>query len=100
MKPNDYLVERIYGEYQAYKASILGLSNGEIFTKCYEIDVMTNFYEILLELVGNLSEEAVSTLLKQRNILTELYQKWLKKADSAYEELENHVRDEIGMLKA
>lgn len=91
----DHLLDRIYGEYQAYKVSILSLSNAEIFSKCYEIDIMTNLYDILAERVERLSEDTVQALLKHKNILAGLYERWLKKDDTNYAELENHVIDEV-----
>ena len=91
----EHFLDRLYGEYQAYKASVLGCSNDEIFSRCYEIDAMVNFYEILAEKADGLSEDVLTKLLQHRNILTELYGLWLKKDDSIYSEMECHVEDEI-----
>ena len=91
----DHFLDRLYGEYQAYKASVLGCPNEEIFGRCYEIDVMVNFYEILTEKADGLSEPVLMEFLLRKNILKELYQLWLKKDDSNYSEMERHVDDEI-----
>ena len=91
----EHLLDRIYGEYQAYRADILGLSNTEIFGKSYEIDTVVNIYEILMEKVQELPEDTLAALLPHRNILTQLYEMWLKKDDSSYQELQDHVEDEI-----
>jgi len=96
----DHLLDRIYGEYQAYKVSILSLSSAEIFSKCYEIDIMTNIYDILAERVESLSENTVAALLEQKNVLQWIYERWLKKDDSSYAELENHVMDEVDNITA
>ena len=34
----EYFLERIYGEYQSYKASVLEENSGAIYARCYEID--------------------------------------------------------------
>lgn len=97
---SEHLLDRIYGEYQAYKAFILSLSNAEIFAKCYEIDVMTNFYNILSECVKQFSGDTIQTLLGHQSILAELYDKWLKRDDMNYAEMENYLLDEIDNMKA
>lgn len=88
-------LEKLYGEYQAYKASALSCPNAEIFSRCYEIDAITNFYEILAEKAAELPDGVLEALLPRRYILTELYDLWLEKEDSCYTEMEKHVEDEI-----
>lgn len=95
---SEHLLDRIYGEYQAYRVSVLSLSNAEIFTKCYEIDIMTNLYEILLERIGQFSDDIIKALLVHENVLAELYDRWLKKDDANYAELEKHILDEIRIM--
>ncbi len=90
----EHFMDRIYGEYQEYKASVLSCPNAEIFGRCYEIDVMVNFYEILVDIVDSLAERTITALLQRKNILTELYNAWLKKDDCNYREMESHVKDE------
>ncbi len=91
----DHFLDRIYGEYQTYKASVLSCPNADIFGRCYEIDVMVNFYEILAEKADRLQGHELTALLQRKNILTELYGLWLKKDDCNYREMERHVEDEI-----
>lgn len=93
-----HLLDRIYGEYQAYRADILGLPNAEIFGKCYEIDTVVNIYEILMEKVQELPEDTLAALLSHKNILMELYDSWMAKNDSSYQELVSHVEDEIEVI--
>ena len=93
-----HVSERIYGEYQAYRADILGLSNTEIFGKCYEIDTVVNIYEILMEKVQEMPDNMLTALLKCKNILLEIYDSWLAKDDSNYQELVSHVEDELDMI--
>lgn len=93
-------LECIYGEYQAYRASVLGGTNAEIYARCYEIDAVVNFYEILVEKAEVLSDQVLAALLERRNILMGCYGRWLKKDDSAYREMEAHVTEEIEALAA
>ena len=91
----EHFLDRLYGEYQSYKASVLSCPNEEIFKRCYEVDTMVVFYEILAEKAEELPEHMLAALLQHKNILNELYQLWLKKDDSCYREMENHIEDEI-----
>lgn len=87
----EHFLDRLYGEYQEYKASVLSCPNAEIFSRSYETDVMVNLYEILIEKADRLPEHVLPVLLQRRNILKELYQLWLDKEDSNYSEMESHV---------
>lgn len=91
----EHLCVRLYGEFQAYKADILSLSNAEIFGRCYEIDMMTNFYEILVERVEKFSDQEIRLILQQKNILAEFYRRWMKREDSTYQELTEFVFGEM-----
>ena len=91
----EHFLDRLYGEYQSYKASVLGCTNAEIFDRCYEIDAVVNFYEILMEKAEGMSVYELETLLKRKNLLMELYGLWLKRDDSAYSEMKMHVDNEI-----
>ena len=91
----EHFLLKLYAEYQAYKASALSCPNAEIFSRCHEIDAITNFYEILAEKAEEFSDDVLEFLLPRRYILTELYDLWLEKADSSYMEMKKHVEDEI-----
>lgn len=95
-----YFLSRIFGEYQAYKASVLGCTNSEIFGRNFEIDSIVNIYVILTEKAGKLPDDTLAVLLEQKNILGSLYDLWLKKEDSSYQELEEFVTGEIKNLAA
>ena len=86
---------KLTAEYKCYEVSVLSLSNAEIYGKCYEIDCMVNFYEILMEKAESMSEETLSALLSQENILWSIYDSWLVKDDSNYSEMEAHIADEL-----
>lgn len=91
----EHFLDRLYGEYQSYKTSVLNSSNIEIFDKCYEIDAILNFYKILMEKAEEMSDYELEVLLKHEEILMELYYLWLKKDDESYSEMESHVEDTI-----
>lgn len=91
----EHFLDRLYGEYQAYRASLLSCPNIEIFNRCYEIDAVVNFYEILMEKAGGMSDHELEALLQRKDLLMELYDLWLKRDDSAYSEMEMHIESEI-----
>ncbi len=95
-----YFLSRIFGEYQAYKASVLGCTNSEIFGRSFEIDSIVNIYVILTEKADKLPDDTLAVLLEQKNILGSLYDLWLKKEDRSYQELEEFVTDEVKNLAA
>ena len=91
---------KLTAEYKIYQVSVLSLTNSEIYGKCYEIDCMVNFYEILMEKAETMAEETLSALLKQENILWNFYDVWLAKDDSNYSEMETHIAEEIEVVVA
>ena len=91
---------KLTAEYKSYQVSVLSLTNSEIYGKCYEIDCMVNFYEILMEKAESMPEETLSALLKQENILWNFYDEWLAKDDSNYSEMETHIAEEIEVAVA
>lgn len=94
----EHFLDRLYGEYQAYRASLLSCPNIEIFNRCYEIDAVVNFYEILMEKAAAMSDRELGTLLQRKDLLMELYDLWLKRDDSTYGEMKMHVDNEIGNM--
>lgn len=94
----EHFLDRLYGEYQAYRASLLSCPNIEILNRCYEIDAVVNFYEILMEKAGGMSDNELEALLQRKDLLMELYDLWLKRDDSAYSEMEMHIDSEIGKM--
>lgn len=94
------LWNKLTAEFKSYQVSVLSMSNSEIYGKCYEIDCMVNFYEILMEKAESMSEETLSALLKEENLLWGFYDEWLAKDDSIYSEMENHIAEEIEVVVA
>lgn len=94
----EHFLDRLYGEYQAYRASLLSCPNVEIFNRCYELDAVVSFYEILMEKAAVMSDRELEVLLKRKNLLMELYDLWLKQEDSTYSEMKIHIDSEIGKM--
>lgn len=92
----DLLSNRLYIELQLFKYSILGQTKEEIYRDSYKIEVFANTYEILLDDIENVDEEVVCVLLYQNfSILEFLYQEWLSKEDSVFDELKGYIKGEL-----
>lgn len=92
--------KKIYDEFQQFRVSMLRKSKDDIFGEAYKIDVFVNLYEILMEKSEVLSDAILRNLLCISGILEILYECWLKKEDSCFSELLQHVEDEIEKRKA
>lgn len=83
--------QRLYGklhtEYLSYQKGICGRSPEEVFEKAYEISVMQEIYGNLLDTVPMMNMGQAEQLLAVQNLLSCLYQEWLKTEDSIQEEL-------------
>ena len=89
------LWNKLTAEYKSYQVSILSLSNSEIYGKCYEIDCMVNFYEILMEKAESMLEDTLSALLNKDHLLLSCYDEWLARDDINYSEMETHIAVEV-----
>lgn len=87
--------QKLLREYREFQKRVLSKKKSEIFGKSYEIDVFNNFYGILLEKANKLPDEILENLLEESGLLESLYQRWLKKEDSHYCEMEEYVESEI-----
>ena len=91
----EHFLDRLYGEYQAYKASVLGCPNTEIYNRSGEINAMEDFNRILSEKAKTLPEHVLTALLQRKNLLKELYESWLGNDDYGYDDMERYTEDEI-----
>lgn len=95
-KLKDLLLQRLYIELQLFKDSMLLQGKDDIFNASYEIEVYVNLYEILAAHIDNLPEDMMRRLLGLNfGILEYIYQEWLKREDSFYEELRACACDEL-----
>ena len=88
--------QRLYLEYMLFKDSMLQREKKDIFHESYKIEIFVNLYEILLSYAENLNSRTMRELLKLNfGILEFLYQRWLDKEDSFYEELRECAYSEL-----
>ena len=87
--------KKIYEEYRQFRESTLNQSKEDIYKDSYKIDVFVNLYEILIERSEQLSDAILENLLKRSGILELIYQRWLKKEDSTYDEIVQCVDEEL-----
>ena len=93
------LAKRLYLELRMFRHSILQKSKKEIYESSYQTEMMAAIYEILLESLEYINENTTNHLLWWNGgILEFLYDEWLKKEDSSFEELKAHVGTELGLI--
>lgn len=87
---------RLYIELQIFRYSVLQCTKEEIYSRSFKIEAFVNMYEIFLEDIQNLNEEAAYKLLtRSGGILEFLYQEWLAREDGILDELKLHVDEEL-----
>lgn len=95
----ELLRQRIHIEYMVFKDSMLQKEKEVIFRDSYKTEVFVDLYEILLEYAGSLQGGILRELLNIRSgILDLLYQQWLKREDSFYEDLRAYACSELNAL--
>lgn len=93
------LAKRLYLELRMYRYAILRKSKKEIYESSYKTELMAAIYEVLLESLEYINENTVCNLLYwNESILEFLYEEWLKKEDSSFEELKSYVGTELGLI--
>lgn len=96
----ELLAKRIYLELQLFKYEILSRTKEDIYQASYQIETVASFYEILLGNIGSMDKCLLIALLCQDcSVLEALYEKWLKKEDSIYEELRAYVDSELAKIQ-
>lgn len=89
-------VKKIYSELQEFKESVLMQEKSLIYGEAYKVEIFSTLYEILLEKADSISDTMLLNLLEQSaGILEMIYQDWIKKDDSSYQELREHVDNEF-----
>ena len=71
-----------------FKKKMLKKSAEVLFERAYQIDTMLNLYELLMEMSQKMELEVLKTLLVFPNLLSFLYDRWIKEEDSHMEELQ------------
>ncbi len=92
----DLLSKRLYIELQLFKDSMLRKGKGDIFKSSYEIEIYVNLYEIFMVHIDNLNVDTMRRLLSLNfGILGHIYQEWLTREDSFYDELRAYACSEL-----
>ena len=88
--------ERLHMELQLFKDSILKKEKEDIFRASYEIEIYVNLYEIFAVHTDNLPVNILRRLLNLNfGILESIYQEWLGREDSFYDELRDYACREL-----
>jgi len=88
-----------YIELQLFKDSKLRQEKNEIFKSSYEIEVYVNLYNIFAIHMDNLQEDMIRRLLCLNfGILEFIYQEWLSREDSFYDELRAYAYSELEII--
>lgn len=92
----ELLRERLHMELQLCKDSILQKEKEDIFKASYEIEIYVNLYEILAVHTDNLQSDIIRRLLNLNfGILESIYQEWLTREDSFFDELKDYACSEL-----
>ena len=95
----DLLSKRLYIELQLFRDSMLRKEKEDIFKSSYEIEVYVNLYEIFMVHTEDLEADTMRRLLNLKfGIMEHLYQEWLSRDDSFFDELRAFACDELGVL--
>ena len=89
---------KIAMELKWFKLAVLGKKPDEIYEMAYRIDTMINIYELLLEMCSDMEMETLQSLLPIPQVMSFLYEKWLKKEDSRMEEMQDFLENETAKM--
>ena len=92
----ELLRERLHMELQIFKDSMLQKGKEDIFKASYEIEIYVNLYEIFAVHIDKLQSKIIRRLLNLNfGILESIYQEWLRKEDSFFDELRTYACGEL-----
>lgn len=86
-------------ENTCFKKKMLKQSAEVLFERAYQIDIMLNLYELLMEMSQKMELEVLKTLLVFPNLLAFLYDRWIKEEDSHIEELQWSLEKNVSELQ-
>lgn len=97
----ELLLQRLHIELLLFRDSMLQKEKEDIFQDSYRIEIYVDLYEIFVEQADTLREDTMRMLLNLNcGILETVYQKWMGKKDSFYDELHTYVCDELELISA
>ena len=92
----ELLQVRLHMELQLFKDSMFQKEKGDIYKDSYKVEIFVNLYEILVSHAENLNSNTIRGLLNRNfGILEFLYQEWLHREDTFYEELREYACSEL-----
>lgn len=95
-KIKENFIKRLYSELQEFRQSVLAQDKQTVYGESYKVEVVSTLYEIFLEKADAISDTVLLNLIGQSaGILETAYEDWLKKEDSFYQELKEHVENEL-----
>ena len=95
----DLLSKRLYIELQLFRDSMLRKEREDIFQSSYVIEIYVNLYEIFMVHIDNLDIDTMRRLLNLKfGIMEHLYQEWVSRDDSFFDELKAFACDGLGTL--
>ena len=84
---NTKLYEKMFSEQEAFKKKLLEMSPKEVLDHAYEYLAREDL--LLNQECNDLSEKQCHALLKLKDTLSALYERWLKTDDSRMEEIQS-----------
>ena len=82
---------KIASELTLFKLAMMKKEKEDLIANAYEVANKIEFYEMLVELSQNMTEEQLYACLQISNLLSALYDSWIKLPDEAYQEKEQMV---------
>lgn len=97
----ELLLQRLHMELLLFKDSMFQKEKEDIFMDSYRIEIYVDLYEIFVEHADTLGADTMRMLLNLNyGILETVYQKWMGKKDSFYDELNTYVCNELESVSA
>ena len=87
---NSELCNRLNEEYTLFKTNLLKQSSEQVFNSAYEIIYKEEIFDILSR--EDFSDDIISYLLSQTNIMDYIYQLWLRNDYSSMEKMRGVIR--------
>ena len=82
---------KIASELTLFKITMMKKEKEDLIANAYEVANKIEFYEMLVELSQKMTEEQLYACLQVSNLLSVLYDSWMKIPDDAYLEKEQMV---------
>lgn len=80
-------------ELERFKRRMLKRKPEDIYQHAYQIDMVINIYELLMEQSRRMEKQMLQALLVVPNLLGYFYREWLKYKDSTSDELQKCVTE-------